>query len=52
MEVQTNASLIGLGAVLLPGNPHGHNIVANARRNLSDVEREYPSNELVYLAVV
>lgn len=52
MEVQTNASPIGLGAVLLPGNPPGQDIVAYTKIKLSDVEREYPSNELEYLAVV
>lgn len=53
IEVQTDASQIGLGAVLLHHYPTGQeHIVVYASRKLPEMERKYSSNELECLAAV
>ena len=52
MELQTDASTKGIGAVLLLRTPEGNRPVTFVSRKLSPAEEKYHANELVCLALV
>jgi hypothetical protein len=52
IEVYCNASLIGLGAVLIQHSSQGPRIIEYANRTLSDVEHRYSQLEKEALALV
>ena len=51
-QLQTDASDLGLGAVLYQNDSHGHQrVIAYASCSLSNTERNYPVHKLEFLAL-
>ena len=51
-QLQTDASDLGLGAVLYQVNDDNHQrVIAYASHSLSNTERNYPAHKLEYLAL-
>ena len=51
-QLQTDASDLGLGAVLYQGDDNKHQrVIAYANRSLSNTERNYPAHKLEFLAL-
>lgn len=51
-QLIVDASLVGLGAVLLQLNEHGPRVISYASKSLSDVEKRYAQTEKEALALV